>query len=166
MKDPFFERALVLLWHHDADGAVGVVINRPVDHTLDEVLGIDDPTLADYPNAHVSWGGPVETDSGTVVTNAEVSGDDVWPVGKGLSVSRSQDTLTILLQNRSDLLLCLGFAGWGPGQLDEEIASGGWLFADLDPALIFDGDRDTVYERALASIGLTPHTVWMQPIDE
>ncbi len=165
MKDPFFERTLVLLWHHDEEGAVGVIVNRPVEHTLDEVLTVEDVDLSDYPNGHISWGGPVETDSGTVVTTGEVSGSDVWLVGQGITVTRSNDALTTLLRDRADLVLCLGYAGWGPGQLDEEIESGGWLFADIDPELILGGDRATAYERALASLGLTPTTVWMQPVD-
>lgn len=166
MKDPFFERTLVLLWHHDEEGAVGVVVNRPVeDHTLDDVLTIEGVDLVDYPDGHISWGGPVETDSGTVVTTGEVSGDDVWLVGHGITVTRSNDALTELLKQRAALVLCLGYAGWGPGQLDEEIETGGWLFADIDPELILGGDRETAYERALASLGLTPTTIWMQPID-
>ena len=166
MKDPFFERTLVLLWHHDEEGAVGVVINRPVqDHTLNDVLSIEGLDLSDFPSGHLSWGGPVETDRGTEVTSGEFSGSDVWLVGRGITVTRSNEALTALLQQRAPLVLCLGYAGWGPGQLDQEIETGGWLFADIDPELILGGDQQTAYERALASLGLTPNTVWMQPVD-
>ena len=164
LQDPFFEGALVLLWHHDQDGALGVVINRHVDHPLEDVLSLDDVDLAEYDNAVVSWGGPVETDTGTVITSHPLEGEDVHDIGGGLHVSRSQDALVTAARARGDILLCLGYAGWGPGQLDSEIEEGSWLFADIDPKLILTRGDDT-YHRALASIGLTAHTVWMSPVD-
>jgi len=164
LQDPFFERALVLLWHHDADGALGVVINRHVDHPLDDVLALDGIDLSDYTNGVVSWGGPVETDTGTLITTHRCEGDDIHELPHGLIVSRSQDALVSAARARADLLLCLGYAGWGPGQLDTEIAEGSWLFADIDPDLILKR-REDAYDMALASLGLTAATVWMSPIE-
>lgn len=167
MKDPFFERTVVLVWHHDEEGAVGVVVNRVLEHTLPDVLDPpDDVDLAPYASTVVAWGGPVETTSGTVVSRSRVPEDEGWNLAEGLGVSRSLDVLMALLRQQDPVLLCLGYAGWGPGQLDEEIRRGGWLYADCDPAIVFDAPADERYDRALATLGLTPAMVWMQPIDE
>lgn len=166
MKDPFFERALVLVWHHDEDGAIGVIVNRPLDHTLPNVLDLPgDIDLSSYSDTHVAWGGPVSTDSGTVVTREPVPDGEGWNL-EGIGVSRSMDVLVHLLTHQHPVLLCLGYAGWGPGQLDAEIEQGGWLLTDPDPAIVFEAPADERYDRALASLGLTASMVWMQPIDE
>lgn len=166
MGDPLFERTVVLLWHHDEDGAIGVVINRPLEHTLPNVLELPERVdLSTYTHTHVGWGGPVENGSGTVVTTVPVPDDEGWNV-QGIGVSRSMDVLVSLLERREPVLLCLGYAGWGPGQLDQEIVQGGWILTEPDPALIFETPADERYERALATLGLRPEHLWMQPIDE
>jgi putative transcriptional regulator len=167
MRDPNFERTVVLLWHHDEEGAIGVVINRPYGHRLPDVLAIaEDMDLSDYEDNEVGWGGPVETDSGTVVTKADIAEDEGWTVGDGLAVTRSQEALVRLLEDGKPVLLCLGYAGWKAGQLDQEIESGSWLWTEPSAEIVFDEPADTRYERALATLGLTPHNVWMTPIDE
>lgn len=167
MKDPFFESSLVLLWHHDEDGAIGVVVNRPLESSLDEVLDPpDDVDMAPYEGRPVFWGGPVETGSGTVVTPRVVSEDEGWNLPEGISITRSLDAFMTLLRQGEALGLYLGYAGWGAGQLDTEIARGGWLVTDLDPTLLFDTPVDDRYDQALAALGLTSQTVWMTPIDE
>lgn len=168
MRDPFFEGTVVLLWHHDEEGAIGVVVNRPVEHRLSEVLVIDEG-MSPVPagdESPVLWGGPVETSMGTVVTLGHIAEDEGWMLTCGIGVTRSQEALTRLLSQGAPLMLCLGYAGWGPGQLDNEIQAGGWLWTDIDPELVFQSEPEQRYERALASLGLTPNTVWMQPISE
>ncbi|MCB9663385.1 MAG: YqgE/AlgH family protein [Alphaproteobacteria bacterium] len=166
LKDPHFARAVVLLWHHDEEGAIGVVVNRPLDRTLPDVLELPgDIDLSWYADTHVTWGGPVEMGSGTVVTPQAVPDDEGWNVD-GIGVSRSMDVLVSLLEAREPLLLCLGYAGWGPGQLDDELQAGGWLWTDLDPKLVFETPHDQKYDRALATLGLTAAMVWMSPVSE
>lgn len=166
MRDTFFQRAVVLVWHHDEEGAVGVVVNRPIDRAVPTVLELpDDVDTAPYDHTPVAWGGPVEGGTGTVVTPGVVSEDEGWNVG-GLGVSRSMDALLALLREGRPVLLCLGYAGWGPGQLDQEILDGSWLVVDVDADLVFEVPAEERYEKALASLGLTPTTVWMTPIDE
>lgn len=167
MKDPFFQRTVVLVWQHDEDGAFGVVVNRPLDHDLPEVLAMDPPTdLAVYAGEKVGWGGPVDTGSGTVITSAGLDPEEGWILPDGVAVTRSQDTLLRLLSERAPILLCLGYAGWEGGQLDREIAEGGWLWTDVSRHLVFEVPPHERYDRALATLGLTAGTVWMQPIDE
>ena len=71
-----------------------------------------------------------------------------------------------MLSAENQVLLCLGYTGWGPGQLDAEIEAGGWLFTEPTTDLVFTGNDDSGYERALSSLGLSTNTVWMAPISE
>lgn len=166
MRDPFFERTVVLVWHHDGDGAIGVVVNRPLQHKLGDVVDLDDEDLRFYRDTRVVWGGPVENSSGTVVAASAIAEDDGWNLPDGLAVTRSQEVMVKLIRRQEPLLLCLGYAGWGAGQLDREIQSGGWLFTEPTRALLFDAAPEERYERALATLGLTPATAWMPAVDE
>lgn len=167
MRDPFFEKALVLVWHYDEEGAIGVVVNRALEHSLPEIVAVeDDVDLRPYDETLVGWGGPVEGTSGTVVARGAVSDEEGWTLPRGLAVTKSQEALVRLLKQGADILLVLGYAGWAPGQLDQEIANGGWLACDVDPALLFEIPPEDRWEAALHSLGLTPHKVWMQPVDE
>lgn len=163
MSDPFFEQTVVLVWHHDEDGAVGIVINRPLDHPLSDVL--EGPPFKDYEGAIVGWGGPVDRTSGTAIVRGPVSDDDGWELAERIGVTRSEERLRLAIQEQSHLILCLGYAGWGPGQLEQELEQGGWLFTDLSEELIFEAPREELYERALSTLGLTRATVLMTPAD-
>lgn len=166
MRDPNFERTVVLVWHHDENGAIGVVVNRPLEHSLADVLdAVEGQSLESRTDVPVGWGGPVEAGTGTVVTTGQLEPDEGWTVGRGLAVTRSQDALARLLRERAPLLLCLGYAGWGPGQLDREIERGGWLWTDCDQSIVFETPAEERYDRALATLGLTAGMVWMSPVD-
>jgi len=168
MRDAVFERTVVLLWHHDDEGAIGVVVNKAVDHKLADVLLLDEgmDAVPEDDQSQVRWGGPVDTGMGTVVTLGAVDDDEGWSFPCGINVTRSQEALVRLLRDRAPMLLCLGYAGWGPGQLDKEIEAGGWLFADVDVDLVFKEPSDNVYDKALQTLGLTPGKFWMAPISE
>lgn len=167
MQDPFFERSVVLVWHYDEEGAVGVVVNRPLKHLLADVVEVDEGVdLADYGDQAVFWGGPVDSAFGTVVTEGGITDDEGWRLPSGLGITRSQEALFRLLAEGSPLMLCLGYAGWSAGQLDREIELGGWLWTDCEPSLIFRVAAEDRYETALATLGMSPHTVWMPPIAE
>ena len=165
LQDPFFERTVVLVWYHDEDGAMGVVVNRLMQPTLPEVLQFDGVELDANADNHSAWGGPVDVASGTVITPEALPRTQAW-VLDGVSVSHDKLVLQQLIERAAPLRLCLGHAGWGPGQLDGEIRAGGWLLADVDPELVFGTPPEEVYERALARFGMTPRDVWMSPIEE
>ena len=181
MKDPFFERSVVLIWHHDEDGAIGVIINRPlgsasargvmpeaVSSRLADVIVLESDTnldLTPYADNQVSWGGPVDLDSGTIITAGTIDAIDGWILPGGLAVTRSQDALIELVRQQAPLMLCLGYAGWGPGQLDQELRDGGWLFTDVDAELVLSTPPEECWERAIASLGLRPEIIHMTPIE-
>ena len=163
MKDPFFERTVILLWHHDEDGAIGVICNKPLDHKVCDILASDEP-LDDYDGAAVTWGGPVEAQSGTVITIGRVERSEGWVLDCGVRITRSQDALERLVRQQAPLMLCLGYAGWGPGQLDDEISNGGWLYTDIRPELLFEVPASERYETALTTLGLSASTVMMHTL--
>jgi putative transcriptional regulator len=168
LRDPFFEKTVVLLWHHDPEGALGVVINRLLPHTVPEALDLGETSLdlSAYERSQVGWGGPVEGRYGTVVTPAPLAEGEGVALPNGLSVVRSQEGLLHLLAHNHPLRLFLGYAGWGPEQLDQEIAEGSWLWTDLDPALVLGEGGEATWEAALATLGLSAQSVWMKPVDE
>jgi putative transcriptional regulator len=166
MHDRFFERAVVLLCQHDENGTLGLVINRDGNVTLGEVVERLDLGLPQNADTPTWWGGPVGAGTGFVIWKGAVDPDEGWNLGKQVAVSPSAQWLGQLVAGRRPFHLCLGYAGWGPGQLDTEIESGSWLVADIDPGVIFETSLAERYTRALALLGLTPETVWMKPIDE
>jgi putative transcriptional regulator len=168
MRDPYFERSVVLVWHHTHDdGAVGVVVNRHLKQHLGEVL--ESPKaiqLARNRDVPVAWGGPLESRSGTVVTLGRLQTDEGVQLPNGLAVTHSQDALLRLLASRDPLMLCLGYAGWKAGQLDHEIETGSWLWTDCSADIVFGTPPERRYDKALASLGLKEEMVWMQPVSE
>ncbi len=165
MHNRLFERTVVLLYRHNPEGALGVVINRPIEESLSDVVEMDSFDLAPYAHVQVVWGGPVHG-SGTVVTTGSLTDEEGRSLPGGLGVTQRRDALIRLLEEGDRLILCLGHAGWGEGQLDREIEEGSWLCTDVDKALVFDVPANERYDRALATLGLTSTTVWMQPINE
>jgi putative transcriptional regulator len=170
MRDPWFERALVLLCQHNDEGAIGVIINKKGEVNLQEVIDrlsedhgefgtLQDGTQGTW------WGGPVGEGAGFVIFKGTVEDGEGWNIG-AVAVSPSLERLAELIREGTGFELCLGYAGWGPGQLAEEIKTGSWLAVDIDPDIVFDTPPEQRYEKALAQLGLTPETIWMTPVDE
>jgi len=172
LKDPNFVGTVVLLCHHDDEGALGVIINRVTNLSLRELveqLDIDsDSSLhsASDTSERVFWGGPVEQGAGFVVFGGQVEDEQGWNLPAELAVSPSRQLLESVLGSGAPFFLCLGYAGWGPGQLDAEIATGSWLYTELDRGLVFDDEIEQKYDRALGTLGLRPEQIWMVPVDE
>ncbi len=160
--DPRFERTVVYLCAHDAEHAIGLAVNRPVDGlTLDSLfqrIGIEPPLrrLADEP---VLMGGPVERERGFVLHTDDYLLDDVsMPLTAGLALTTTRDVLQAMSGEEAPrkAVLALGYAGWGPGQLDREVRENVWLVCDPDEALIFGDDFDHKWSRALGKLGISP----------
>jgi putative transcriptional regulator len=166
MHDPNFEGTVLLLCHHDEQGALGVVINRATDLTVGEVVDeFEFDTDRNLDDA-VLWGGPVEQASGFVVFPGEIGSGVGWTLDRKLSVSPSREMLQTILRGESPYHLCLGYAGWGPGQLESEITLGSWLYTDIDADLVLEKPVSERYERALKQLGVRPELIWMVPVDE
>lgn len=160
MGDPRFRRSVVLVCAHSDDGAMGIVLNQPMKNMqfakLLDLLGIED--VQNAPDLPVRTGGPVEPVRGFVLHPKSMDPHDgSMDVGSGLELTTTRDILVELAEGRGpdQAILALGYAGWGPGQLDNEIRANGWLTAEMDPAYAF-GDPGTVWMRALHSLGVDP----------
>jgi putative transcriptional regulator len=157
MQDPRFERTVVYVCAHNPEGAMGLVINRLVDSLkfpdLLEQLGIDTVGVRDEIRIHL--GGPVETGRGFVLHSSEYMQENSLDVDGRMALTATIDILRDIAEGHGPRrsLLALGYAGWGPGQLDREIQANGWLTVEPDEALIFDDDVESKWERAIAKIG-------------
>ncbi|NOZ77842.1 MAG: YqgE/AlgH family protein [Acidobacteria bacterium] len=161
LADPNFWHTVVLLGvHSPGEGAFGLVINRPLDVTMDDVLGElgEKPAGRDLPP--VLGGGPVEPSHGFVLFESESPPDDEGIVLAEHGLAVSGNTATLLRLVRGDISsryhLILGYSGWAPGQLEREIEESSWLVAPLDPALIFETPFEERWVAALKSIGVDP----------
>jgi putative transcriptional regulator len=160
--DPRFERAVIFLCAHDAHHAMGLAVNHPAPGlTVGGVLKrLKIESSIELPEDLVMMGGPVERDRGFVLhTDDYSSPSSSVPIIPGISLTATPEVLEAIAggHNRRPRrsLLALGYAGWGAGQLEQEIMGAAWLTCDADEALIFGDDYATKWERALAKIGIS-----------
>jgi putative transcriptional regulator len=157
MMDPRFQRTVIFMCAHDERGAMGLVLNRLIEAlTFPELLkqlGIDNAETSERP---IHFGGPVDMGRGFVLHTDDYNQDGTVSVKPGYSVTATVDILHAMAKGKgpAECLLALGYAGWGPGQLDDEIQANGWLHAPADPSLVFDPDLASKWERAMAKIGV------------
>jgi putative transcriptional regulator len=160
MSDPRFVRTVIYMVAHTEDGAMGLVVNRLVESItfpdLLEQLGIGAPDATEA--IHIHFGGPVETGRGFVLHSSDYSQDTTLQVDDAFSLTATVDILKDIAHGTgpSRCLLALGYAGWGPGQLEHEIQNNGWLHVDADEQLIFGTDLESKWQRAIAKIGADP----------
>ena len=136
----FFNRSLTYLCHHDADGAMGIVINQHLDLALSDMLEhLDIETVSDLSDCPVLAGGPVGTEQGFVLHRGGPKWEGSRTVGEDLSLTTSRDILCALAvgDGPKDYLVALGYAGWGPGQLEEEVSGNSWLTVPADRRILF-----------------------------
>ena len=158
--DPRFASAVILICAHGPDHAMGLRLDQPAPGvTLKTVL---DKLLVSHPESGVERpvliGGPVERERGFVLHSDDwISPEGSLSFGEGLAMTGTREALNAMtdadLGPRRSVLL-LGYAGWGEGQLEEELADNVWLVSDPDPELLFDDDHETKWTRALARIGV------------
>jgi putative transcriptional regulator len=168
MSDERFQRSVVYLCAHSSDGAMGLIVNKPIGamrmrtllEQLDLVRGGDAITLpAGLADAPVLRGGPVETSRGFVLHSTDYFVDEAsLPIDQGVAMTATLDVLRALAagQGPRSALLALGYAGWGPGQLEHEILANGWLVSAPDADLLFRCPLDERYDRALRDLGVDP----------
>ncbi len=166
MNCPFFHHTVVLLIDHGDQGSFGFVVNRPSDVNFSKVLSELDIDFRDEQAEKVSvlTGGPVSPDTGWVVfdpNRCDPMPSDVIRIGPKLAVTASLTMLHTLTTDTAPekALLALGYAGWGKGQLEDEMRRGSWIPVDLDPCFVFDLPLEDRWGAALKSIGIDP--AWM-----
>ncbi len=164
MGDDNFTGAVIYLCEHTENGALGLVINKPIDIKLKNLfakveLSLDSPALADQP---VYFGGPVQTERGFVlherIGDAHSPYSSTLSIPGGLEMTTSKDVLEALSAGAGPkrLLVTLGYSGWAAGQLEEELGRNGWLTVDATPDIIFDTPVEQRYNRAVALLGFDP----------
>lgn len=157
MSDPRFERSVIYLCAHSAEGAMGIVINQLVESLtfpdLLQQLDIDNSSADETIRVH--FGGPVETGRGFVLHSSEYLQDSSLRICDEVALTATIDILKDMAngQGPHHSLLAIGYAGWGPGQLDEELQANGWLTVEPDPDLIFQPDLEEKWNKAIGKLG-------------
>jgi len=158
MRDPRFTRTVIYMCAHTSDGAMGLVINRLVGSLsfpdLLQQLNISSTPASEH--IRIRNGGPVETGRGFVLHSGEYHDDATLRVAESVGLTATLDILRDIAsgQGPKRSLLALGYAGWGPGQLDSEIQANAWLCVPADDELIFDDKLTDKWERSIGKIGI------------
>ena len=159
MGDPRFERAVIAMCMHDEDGALGIGLGRIVPrigfHKLLKQLDID-PGVA--PDVHIHLGGPVEPQRGFLLHSLDWGGQESLQVSDRWAMTATLDILKAIAEGRgpSRWIAALGYAGWGPGQLDGEMKRHGWFAVPGDDKLLYDSDVESRWSNAFRSVGIDP----------
>jgi putative transcriptional regulator len=163
MTDKRFARSVVYMCAHSEDGAMGLIVNQPARNIsapdLLEKLGVTTSDGADGNIARlaIQIGGPVEAGRGFVLHSADFNIEDsTMTIDGRIALTATIDILRAIVEGRGPerAILALGYAGWSPGQLEDEIQANGWLTCPADPEIIFDPDTDQKYHRALGKLGV------------
>lgn len=157
VAEPTFAQSVILMVAHNEDGAMGLMVNRVLGTVAmqDLVLPFGIRTRNRKP-VEVYLGGPVDLGRGFVLHSNDYVGAGTQKLQRGLSLSAGLDVMQAIARGRGpkQSLFLLGYAGWGPGQVDRELARGDWLLAPADETLIFSDDPKTVWQRALRHAGI------------
>lgn len=154
MRDPRFDHAVILMVWHDRDGAFGIVINRPLgEKPLVDILAAfgkkDSAATGDVP---IFLGGPVQPEMSFVIHSTDYRRPDTRDIDSRIAMTPSGAVLDDIAkkQGPAKSLIAFGYAGWAPGQLENELSHNVWYTAPADPGIVFDEDRDKVWEHAAA----------------
>ncbi len=154
MGDPRFVQTVILMVRHDAAGAMGVVVNRPVGEmpiaTLLEGIGLGSAGVSGTARLH--YGGPVEPRQGLTLHTTDYAIGGTLRIAKDIALTVDTEILRAIGTGRGPKrhLIALGYAGWAPGQLESEIKAGGWILVPADESLVFDENHEKKWERAMA----------------
>ncbi len=160
MSDPRFAQAVICLCAHSAEGAMGIVLNQPIEGlSFDALLKqLDLKPVPPQRRIRMVTGGPVDAGRGFVLHSTDWSVDTSLPVGGEVALTASVDILKAIAEGGGPRqgLLALGYAGWAPGQLEQEFQRNAWLNVPADEGLLFDGDHAALWRRALAKLHIDP----------
>ena len=158
MADPFFAKSLVYICEHNERGALGVIVNRPLDMTLGSLferveMKLEDPSLALQP---VYFGGPVQTDRGFVLHRPAGEWQSNLKVNDDVAMASSRDILISMAEHGTpnQVLVTLGFSGWSAGQLESEMLQNAWLTVDAEANILFDLPYEERLPAAMQTLGI------------
>ena len=156
LKDGYFDKSVVLLCDYDENGAMGFVINSPSQTSVAELLGEMGLKTDPPQESKIMIGGPVQAEMCWVLHTPEFCGQSTNLLGDTVALSAAQEVLTSITEGLVPLpyLLGVGYAGWGPGQLENEIEQGAWWLTDLDPFEIIRLPSDQRWENLITRLGL------------
>jgi putative transcriptional regulator len=159
MSDPRFEKSVVFMCAHSGEGAMGLIVNKPVTGLgfRELMKKLELGITASTPDFPVLYGGPVQTGRGFVLhSNDYESQESTMPVAGDVSLTATIDILKAMANGRGPdkAMFALGYAGWGPGQIEDEIRANGWIHCDADPIILFGTDMDKKWNRALGKLGI------------
>jgi putative transcriptional regulator len=162
LQDPNFAKTVVLLCDFLPEGAFGLVLNRPTELPATSMVRLE-PDVVGGNEMPLCIGGPVEPQRGWILTNDRPGDLEFRTIVEGLYLSTSPLLLRRVLEARPAprARVLAGYAGWGPGQLDEELAQSAWLMADVQIDLVFDVDPAAMWETAIRRLGADPATLSM-----
>jgi putative transcriptional regulator len=162
LQDPNFERSVVLMVEHSQEGSFGLILNQPSDLRIVDVLSTLSMEWHGNPDEVVFSGGPVMPRTGWVLHEPRnlPSEEGRVEIATGIVLSTSPERLRALAQEPpARMRFVLGFSGWGPAQLESELASGAWITAEVTPELAFETPAEEMWETVLRSLGVEPATL-------
>lgn len=170
MQDPYFKHSVIYICEHNEEGAMGLMINAPIDVTVGGMLKQVEVEAA-YPQSHtdslkrpVFNGGPISEDRGFILHRPKDHYESSIRMTDDITVTTSKDILTVLGTDAepSGYIVALGYAGWSPGQLEDELAENSWLTIEADPELIFNTPVNEKWDKAIQKLGFNPHQLSAQ----
>ncbi len=164
MPDPRFEKTVIYMCAHSGEGAMGIIINKPVEglHFPELMKKLELATTPRTPNMPILYGGPVETGRGFVLHSGDYESDDATlPVAEDVSLTTTVEILRAMADGKGPrhAIFALGYAGWDPGQIENELLGNGWVHCDADPSLLFDPEFEGKWAAALRKIGIDASTL-------
>lgn len=163
LLDPNFHRAVVLLVHHDVEGSFGVVLNRGTGISAERLCESIELTWNGDPDQEIGWGGPVQPQTGWVLFGDSpglAASEEVRALAPDLNFAGSLEVLSQMAQQPpGELRVLLGYAGWGPGQLENELAQGAWLLAPVEERVAFRVPAEEMWTSVVRGLGVEPATL-------
>ncbi|MBQ4839101.1 MULTISPECIES: YqgE/AlgH family protein [Pseudoalteromonas] len=159
LQDPMFKRSVTYICEHNEEGAMGLIVNHPIDVTVGELLDqieIDNDKDSSAADQTVFAGGPVHTDRGFVLHTPKIGYASSKELSSDIMITTSKDVLASLTYHDSPdaFIITLGYSGWEKGQLEQEILENSWLIIQADPEIIFSTPPEKRWEKAVSMLGI------------
>jgi len=162
LDDPNFHRSVVLMIEHQEEGSFGLIVNRPTEHLVADLLESIDLEWQGDRSAVAWWGGPVQQETGWILhgDDAGISPELSRKIIDGLHLSSAPEALRRIAENPPERIrFILGYSGWAPEQLESELAQGAWVNSNVTADLIFDTPAEEMWEAAVRRLGIEPESL-------